>query len=70
MLSSTVCFVITENGYAAENHIYVKNSYPYDTGDGSANRPYQSIQKAIDLAQDGESQKGFPSLDLINEIPQ
>ena len=55
MLSSSFCFVLTQNGYAAENHIYVKNSYPYDTGDGSANRPYQSIQKAIDLAQDGDT---------------
>jgi parallel beta-helix repeat protein len=49
------CLVVTERCETTGNHIYVKNTYLYNTGNGSANRPYRSIQKAIDLAQDGDT---------------
>lgn len=56
LLGSGISFVLIEHGSAAENRaIYVKESYPYENGDGSANRPYRSIQKAIDLASDGDA---------------
>ena len=55
-ISSSVLIVLMEPGAAQEPRaIYVKESYPYSNGDGTANRPYQSIQKAIDLAHDGDA---------------
>jgi parallel beta-helix repeat protein len=55
LISSTTWCLFTETSEAAGNQIYVKNTYAYDNGDGTANRPYRSIQKAIDLASDGDS---------------
>ncbi|MEM0492776.1 MAG: PKD domain-containing protein [Candidatus Thermoplasmatota archaeon] len=40
---------------AAGRGIYVSVSYPYNTGDGSADKPYRSIQYAIDKANDGDT---------------
>jgi len=40
--------------------IYVDDSYPYPTGDGSADYPYQTIQHAIDVAEDGDTIYVFP----------
>lgn len=56
LLGSGVSIVLIEPSNAEGNRaIYVKESYPYENGDGSANRPYRSIQKAIDLASDGDA---------------
>lgn len=35
--------------------IYVDDSYPYSTGDGSVDHPYQTIQHAINEATDGDT---------------
>jgi len=56
LVASNTFFIVMNHGRAEEPRaIYVKGSYPYSTGDGTANRPYQTIQKAIDLANDGDS---------------
>ncbi|MBN1281027.1 MAG: DUF1565 domain-containing protein, partial [Candidatus Thermoplasmatota archaeon] len=35
--------------------VYVNTAYPYPTGDGTANRPYRTIQQGIDAANPGDS---------------
>jgi len=55
ILQVILCFITADRVEAAGRSIYVSVSYPYTTGDGSANRPYKSIQYAIDKANDGDT---------------
>jgi parallel beta-helix repeat protein len=55
MACNTLLVVMEQGSADAPRAIYVKGSYAYSTGDGTANRPYQTIQKAIDLAKGGDS---------------
>ena len=54
LLFSSIFLFFVDTGKSARN-IYVKESYPYSNGDGSADRPYKSIQKALNEANDGDS---------------
>ncbi|MCD6467846.1 MAG: right-handed parallel beta-helix repeat-containing protein [Thermoplasmata archaeon] len=52
LLSVVLIFVVVAVG---ARDIYVDGSYPYSTGDGSVDHPYQTIQHAIDVAEDGDT---------------
>ena len=55
-MSSSCMVLTTETGKSAKSrNIYVRSSYPYYTGNGSADRPYRTIQGAIDLANEGDT---------------
>ncbi|MFH1101963.1 MAG: PKD domain-containing protein [Methanobacteriota archaeon] len=55
MISSGLFFIADPSTAAVNRNIYVKNTYAYNTGDGSADRPYRSIQHAIDVAVPGDT---------------
>ena len=46
--------IITNTGLAESREIYVKESY-FGTSDGTAEKPYKTIQEAIDVADDGDT---------------
>ncbi|KAA0007572.1 MAG: PKD domain-containing protein [Thermoplasmata archaeon] len=52
LLSVVLIFVVVA---VEARDIYVDGSYPYSTGDGSVDHPYQTIQHAIDVAEDGDT---------------
>jgi parallel beta-helix repeat protein len=54
LISVSMLFICIPTGSASRS-IYVKESYPFTNGDGSGNRPYQSIQYALDRASDGDT---------------
>jgi parallel beta-helix repeat protein len=46
--------IITNNSVAESREIYVKESY-FGSSDGSAEKPYKTIQEAIDAAEEGDT---------------
>jgi parallel beta-helix repeat protein len=55
ILTSFMLIFSVDTSRADGNKIFVKGDYPYATGNGSADRPYQSIQYAIDVANEGDT---------------
>ena len=54
IISSGIPLFVIGLGKADSNNIYVNISYLYSNGNGSADRPYRSIQKAINAASNGD----------------
>ena len=50
IICSSFCLFVGEKSKADSNNIYVNVAYLYSNGDGSADRPYRSIQQAINAA--------------------
>ncbi len=60
LLSCIMPFLFVENSKAVGNKIYVNVASQYSESDGSADRPYQTIQEAIDISEDGDELYIFP----------
>ena len=54
IVGSCLLLFVTRQSEAEGNSIYVDVNYLWPDGDGSANRPYRSIQYAIDIAEEGD----------------